>query len=218
MADIPSTWPDNYVDLQQQKTTSHYEQKVWPEYGKLSFETSGVVFYMNKNLITILDSPEVKQNPKIKIEELKSEISWELIWEKKEQFIQQLNKSKNQDIQNSIESWTIKNFEIPWSEKVAISLNWNNIDYIYNLDWTEYFDFQWRRNDYMRYGIFKTTLQKKWFEEKEEWWKYFLYRNNKQISNFSEEYLTWYLETADFTKEIGQTLSDIADQMEKEGR
>lgn len=355
MTDIPSTWPDNYVELIEQQIPSHYEQKVWPEYGKLSFEIWGVVFDMKKNLVTILNSPEVKQDPKREINELNEEIVEQLIqnlknlpdyewsrlqevvenWEleivktkpvsfQKQKFEIQVNESKyalyekwwnllyfvelnwdkyfnvdwvrkwvagwwieswielffwwkqvleewvyniyiwdrkvdinseeyreillicwaeqilllkelkelykqkisetlskikdNKQIESAIETWTIKTFEIPWSEKIAISLNWNNIDYIYNLDWTEYFDFQWRRNDYMRYGIFKTTLQKKWFEEKEVWWKYFLYRNNKHISNFSEEYLTWYLETADFTKEIGQTLSDIATEMERENK
>lgn len=216
MADVPSTWPDNYVELLDQQTPSHIEQKVGPEYGKLSFEIWGVVFDCKELVIKVLswcNDNTIKNESLAGRDELKQEIGGELIWEEKEQLYNKtseiLSKIKdNKDILSAIENWTIKTFEIPWSEKIAISLNWNNIDYVYNLDWTEYFDFQWRRSNWVRYSAYKWIMPD---DYKENWenWIFYLMKWNVKIDPFSQDWLSSYLSIAEYMKGLVSWLNKV---------
>ena len=195
MADVPSTWPDNYVELIDQQTPSHYEQKVWPEYGKLSFEIWGVVFDIKKNLITILDSQEVKEDSKRKREELKSEISWELVWEEKEQFILKLKELPDYEgskVKKAVENQTIEIKKIPWRDWYAIyeSKVWNLV-YITRLDWTQYENIDKFRNKDLFWAMIIWGFVRQWFkiEKDVDIWR--LYNKDwTEIPIYSDEYST----------------------------
>lgn len=56
----------------------------------------------------------------------------------KKEFIQKLKKLPDYNgskVQEAIEKWTLKIFNISWKDNFAISLNGTNLDYIFNKDW-----------------------------------------------------------------------------------
>lgn len=59
MADIPSTLPDNYVELHQQQAPSHYERVLWKEYPIQSQEVWGVIVDVKKWVATIIRKAEI---------------------------------------------------------------------------------------------------------------------------------------------------------------
>lgn len=198
MADVPSTWPDNYVELIDQQTPSHIEQKVGPEYGKLSLEIWGVVFDMKNNILTILNSPEVKENPQKEIQELKSEVGWELIWEAKEQFIQKLQDLPDYEwskVKEAVEKQTIEIKKIPGRDVYALyeSSEWNLV-YITNLDWSWYTNVDYfREKPFFEDGIV-SWYKKQWYKEvifNKKTWLWQLYNNKwEDIHIYSDEYMT----------------------------
>ncbi len=214
MADTP-TLPDNYVELRKQNKISHYEQKVWPEYGKLSFEMWGVVFDMKKNLVTILNSPEVKEEPKTKIEELKTEVSGELVWEEKERFIQKLKNLPDYEwskVKEAVEKWTIEIKKIPWIDGYAIyeSKVWNLI-YITYLDWEQYAniyklfnnkDFLW---DSMFWWYIKQGFSVK---RKKDFWEIYD-KNWIKILKHSNQYSIITLNAVNYIKEVINDINNI---------
>lgn len=212
MADIPSTWPDNYVELNQQQTPSHYEKILGKDYPVLSQKIWGVVFDMNKNLITILESPEVKQNPKREINELNNEIQ--------EKHSDSLSKIQdNEHIKTAIENWTIKVFETPSSEVLAISV-WSNLDYLYYKDWTLLFSFKWKRDDpALSYPAF-LWFSSRHFSEVDKWnWIYKIVVNWQELDPFSEdsinEYYKWWKFMEKMIKRM-QYMHDNWDTIQKE--
>ncbi len=195
MADVPSTWPDNYVELIDQQTPSHIEQKVWPEYGKLNFEVWGVIFDMKNNILTILNSPEIKENPKNEIQELKSEVSWELIWEAKEQFIQKLQELPDYEwskVQEAIEKQTIEIKKIPWRDGFAVyeSKVWNLV-YLTRLDSTRYTNVDYFRVTPWYEDALQAWYLRKWYSKIElNNWLWELYNKDwKKIEIYSDEYM-----------------------------
>lgn len=222
MAETPSTWPDNYVELNQQQIPSHYEQKVGPEYGKLSFEIWGVVFDMKKNLVTILNSPEIKEDPKREINELKSEISWELVWEEKEQFITKLQELPDYDwskVQEAIEKQTIEIRKIPWRDGYAVyeSKVWNLV-YITELDWTWYSNVDYFRTREFMWDLLQAGYLRNWYSKIElnEWlWKLFD-KEWKEVSIYSDEYMIATLNAINEMWDLWDEMMDYIEEIKKE--
>mgnify|MGYP007059939395 CR=1 FL=1 len=222
MAETPSTWPDNYVELNQQQTPSHYEQKVGPEYGKLSFEIWGVVFDMKNNILTILNSPEVKENPQKEIQELKSEVGWELIWEAKEQFIQKLQDLPDYEgskVKEAVEKQTIEIKKIPWRDWYAIyeSKVWNLV-YITKLDWSWYSNIDYFRTREYMWDLFQAWYLRKGYSKIElNNWLWELYNKDwKKVEIYSDEYMIATLNAINEMWDLGDEMSDYIQEIKKE--
>jgi hypothetical protein len=203
MSDIPSTWPDNYVELQENQTPSHYERILWKDYlmlSRFSIWTREIVYDAKKNVFSILELSETKRETDILREDFEQE------------FIKKLKeKTANQYILDAIEKWTFKVLEIPWKEKMALSLNWNNIDYIFNLDWTEFFDFKWRRDNPAKYSMFLGLSH--WnFIEIEKWnWVYKLVTNWNELEPLSKKSITEYHKWSIYMNKTIKTLEWVYD-------
>lgn len=141
--------------------------------------------------------------------------TWDLSEDLKKRFIEQLKKqTKNQDILKAIKEWTLVVKNIPWKDKIALSLNWTNLDYIYNNNWTEYFDFKWRRDDLTRYSAFLGFSH--WnFTEVTKWnWKYKIVVNGKELEVFSEESILEYYNWWKFMEKMINRMKYIQDNWE----
>ncbi len=191
MADFQAPkWPDSYQNHIDRPAIIRTAENlwVWPQMWKVVYDTKNWV-------ATIFVKWEAKKEA--------SELSEDL----KKWFIEKLKKqTKNQDILDAIKNWTLeiyktpsikwkelsfdvnwyaKNKETPWVIRFAISLKWDNVDYIYNTDWTEYFDYKWRRDDPIRYSAFRWFT---WIEEKNINGVNYIIKDWKQYKVFSKEY------------------------------
>lgn len=196
MADIPSTWPDNYVELIEQQTPSHYEKILGKDYPVLSQKIWGVVFDMKKNIITILDSPEVKQDPKREINELNEEIIEQLI-----QNLKNLPDYEWSRLQEVVENWELEivktkpvsfqkqKFEIQVNEsKYALYEKWWNLLYFVELNWDKYFNVDWVRKWVARWWIESWIELFFWWKQVLEEWVYNIYIWDRKVDINSEEY------------------------------
>ncbi len=197
MVETPSTWPDNYVEPINQQTPSHYEQFVWPEYGKLNFKVWDVVFDMKKNILTILNSPEVKQNTKAEIQELNEEL--------KQEFIEKLKKLPEYEwsrLQEVIEKWELEiiktepvsfkkqKLEIEvWDTKYALYEKWWNLLYFVELNWEKYFNVDWVRKWVAGWWIESWIEIYFWWKQVLENWIYNIYIWNRKLDLKSKEYM-----------------------------
>jgi len=152
MADIISTSPDfNHYEASKPKIEAI---STVPE--NLDNKTKNILIDTKNKTAVILVSAESRKQSK----ELKKEVEYS---NKEITFLKKFYSTTNNDeIKSSIEHKTIKIYEIEWTDKIAISLDWKNVDYIYNSDWTEYFDLKWRREDDTRKKIFEKIT---WLEE-----------------------------------------------------
>jgi len=131
----------------------------------------------------------------------------------KKEFIEVLkNKTKNQNILDSIEKWTLKIFNIPWKDKFAISLNGINVDYVFNKDWTQYFELFNRRQNNIKYAVFQWILKDLWLEEVLTNWIYILKKDWKKLNNFSNEYLLSLMLAIDKSLEYANILRNLKDK------
>lgn len=196
MAETPSTWPDNYVELIDQQTPSHIEQKVGPEYGKLSFEIWGVVFDMKNSILTILNSPEVKENPKKEISELNEEIIEQLIlnlknlpdyeWSRLKEVIERW---ELEIIKTKPVSFQKQKFEIQVNEsKYALYEKWWNLLYFVELNWDKYFHVDKVRKWIARWWIENGIEIFFWWKQVLENWIYNIYIWDRKVDINSEEY------------------------------
>jgi len=96
-------------------------------------------------------------------------------------------------LRQAIEKQTMQLFDIPWKEEIAISVDWNNVDFIYKSDWEKYFDFMDRRMDVMRYSAYKWVISDT-YKETESNWKYTLFKDWVEIETFSDKWLNSYFE------------------------
>jgi hypothetical protein len=116
------------------------------------------------------------------------------------------------ELKKEIESNSIKVFDIPWRDMIALSLNGDNVDYIYNLDWSEYFDFKWRRDNPVRYGAFMWATG---IEEKIIDWENYIIVNGKEYKVFTKDYYDILIETLDEFFEFWRFFKEVADEMKK---
>lgn len=196
MGDFNSTSPELYHQVNHNETPSHYERRL-DSFPAVSEKTWKVIIDTENNVATILVSGETKKETNELNEDLK------------QSFIKKLKETTtNEDIKDAIEKQTLKVVEIPWKEKIAISLNWNNIDYIYSLNWTEYFDFKWRRDDMIRYSAYRWVI-KRYYVENNENWTYYLSKWDKKLNSFSKEWLNEYLWIAEHINWLNEWLEEV---------
>jgi len=208
MSDIPSTWPDNSAVLQQIKAPFHYEQKVWAEYGNPCFEVWKAILKVKDKNITLITNPEKYselQNTKQQKEALSEDF--------KQKFIKKLKeKTDNKLILEAIEKWTLKVFktplkkwykldfddkwyakqvETPSIQRFTISLQWDNLDFILNVDWSIYFNFTSKRENLNKKAAFNWFT---WIEEKNINWVNYIIKDWKKYEVFTKEYYDILLE------------------------
>ena len=169
----------------------------------VSPKTWNLVFDTRNWVATIL----IKWETKKETGELNESLKKEFI-----QKLKQLPDYKWSKVQEAIEKWTIKVFIIPWKEKFAISLNWINIDYIFNKDWKQYFELINRRNNNIKYAIFQWILKDLWLEEVLVNWVYTLKKGWKKIDNFSNEHLLSIMSAVDKSLEYANILKSLKDE------
>ena len=193
MADwLPPKWPDYYQKPAIKKTA----ESLWlAEKPLISPEIWKVVIDTKTWVATIFLNWKTKE----KTDKLNDTL--------KKDFIETLKqKTKNKDILDAIKNETLQIFNIPWKDKFAISLNGANLDYIFNKDWTEYFDYKWRRDDPIRYSAFRWIT---WIEEKVIWWINYIVVDWKNYKVFTPEYYNILIEKIDFLKNFTKTLKSI---------
>lgn len=196
MADIISTSPDfNHYEASKPKIEV---VSTVPE--NLDNKTKNILINTSKNVATILVSVDAKSQTN----ELKKEIEYS---NSEKTLLKKIyTNSNNDEIKSSIEHKTIKIYEIEWTDKIAISLDWKNVDYIYNSNWTEYFDLKWIRINTNRYSSFKWLS---WINEFEENNKIYINYEWKKYNVFSKEYFNILLDRIKFINSFSDTLMSI---------
>ncbi len=200
MADIESTWPDNYVELNQLQTPSHYERKL-DSFSTVWEKTWRVIIDTENNVATILVSGETKQETNELNEILNKTI------------IQKLVNTNNQEIIASIENWSLKTIEIPWKERLAISLNWTDIDYISKYNWEIIFNLKKFKGTEMVWDMINVNLKDKYWVVFESW---SYYQEWKKISIYNETLLNWISEWVDIVLNFEKLLKEELEKREKE--
>lgn len=124
MSEINSDyWLEAYqIYNQDKKNPSHYEKKINIDENKTQFseEINATISESKENRVVLMYT----EKQKIFLEKL-----WKSIWNTKP------------DIQEAIESKTIRILKIDWEDKYSLSLNWNKItDYIYDNNFIEVFN------------------------------------------------------------------------------
>ena len=151
---------------------------------------------------------ELQSQTKEKTVKLQEEMQYS---EKQKEVLRKIYQSlweENPELKKSIETQSVKIFEVPNRDLVALSIDWKNVDYLYDLEWKEYFDFRWRRNDEMRYAAYKWLLAD-WINEKEQNWIYYIEKNNKKLNSFSEEWLIEYSDIAQHLINVTNWLEEV---------
>jgi len=123
---------------------------------------------------------------------------------------EQLN--SHDSLRQAIEKQTMQLFDIPWENKIAISVYGNNLDFLYNSDWTEYFDFLWRRSDKIKYSAFMWIM---WIEETSVNWDLYIIAEGQEYKVLTEEYFKVMLEKVQEFNEIWKFLYKVFLEMEK---
>lgn len=132
------------------------------------------------------------------------------------------------ELKKAIETQTVKIFEIPWKDLVALSLNWTNIDFLYHKDGEIGRDFYSKRQDIETYFnvitlsditeelfidwelIWVVDFIKKWGKEVPEWTKIVIVSEDwKPLNPFSEEGLNKYVEWWEYMDYIADELKWI---------
>ena len=200
MADFNSTSPELYHQVNHNETTSHYERRL-DSFPSVSEKTWRVIIDTENNVATILVSNETKKETNELNESLKQD------------FIKRLKtKTTREDVREAIERWNLKTIEIPWKERIALSLNWVDIDYISNLDWEIIFNLKKFKNTEMVWDMININLKDKYWILFENW-KYFL--NWKEISIYNDILLNWISEWVDIVLNIEKLLKEELEKREK---
>lgn len=152
-----------------------------------------VIIDINNLVAKIIVPAEARQQSK----ELKKEIDYS---NKEITFLKKLySTTNNSEIKLSIEHKTIKIYEIEWTDKIAISLDSKNVDYIFNNDWNLFFSFKWKRDDKkLAYPAFLGFSS--WdFSEVDKWnGIYKIIINWNEVSPLSKEWINEYYKWAKF--------------------
>ena len=189
MADFNhNSWPDNYQNNIDKPAIIKSAESlwVWPKTWKVIIDTKTWI-------ATILIKWETQKETKELNETLKK------------QFIEKLKLIKNQEIKTAIENWTLKAIEIPWRERVAISLNWTNIDYILDINWEVIFNLKKFINTEMVWDIININLKDKYWISLENW-KYML--KWKSIDIYNSLLLNWISEWVDIVLHFEKLLKE----------
>ena len=231
MSDIPSTWPDNSAVLQQIQTPSQYERVLGKESPIQSNRIKGVIIDVKDKNITIITNPEKYselQNTKQQTDALSEDFKQEFIEKLKE-------KTDNKLILEAIEKWTLKVFETPlikWYKLVfddkwyakqvetpsiqrfTVSLQWDNLDFILNVDWSIYFNFTSKRENLNKKAAFNWFT---WIEEKNINWVNYIIKDWKEYEVFTKEYYDILLEQVWHIENFSKLLMSIDfDKLQKE--
>lgn len=91
-------------------------------------------------------------------------------------------------------------------ENCCFPLDSKNVDFIFNEDWTEYFDLKWRREDKDRYASFKGLT---WIEEITEKNKSYIVYEWNRYEVFSKDYFALLLRRIKFINSFSDTLMSI---------
>lgn len=161
---------------------------------------------MKRPVITLMKeaSWKVKKRKAQIHSETAEKIKGVLLSPEKKAFLQKLYLSLKDTqplLKKAIENQTIQLFDIPERNLFALSLDWKNVDFLYEKSGKEYFDFYWSRSDIMRYSALMGISEEK-FPEKQDNWTFYLILEWKKIPNFSDTSLKEYSKWADYFKKI----------------
>lgn len=188
--------------------------EIWSEFQKpLSQEVVSVWFCKSPDFQKQFD--ELQTQTKEKTAKLQEEMQYS---EKQKEVLRKIYCSlweENPELKSAIETQSVKVFEVPNRDLVAVSIDWKNVDYLYDLEGKEYFNFEWRRNNEIKYTLFLKNLEKIWFEETKNNWIYELVKNWTIIKQFSDESLNWYTEVAELTQKVIQALDYFIENNKK---
>ncbi len=182
MADLNSTSPDIYHQVNNNETPTHYERRL-DSFPNVSEKTWKIIIDTENNIATILVSSETKQQTEALSEDFKQE------------FIEKLKKLPDFEwskVQEAIEKQTIEIKKIPDRNWYAIyeSKIWNLV-YITKLDWTRYTNVDYFRDTPWYEDSLQAWYIREWYSKitLENWlWK--LYNKNwKEILIYSDEYM-----------------------------
>ena len=123
---------------------------------------------------------------------------------------------ENPELKKAIETQTVKMFEVPGRDLVALSVDWRNLSAFYTNEWKYYFQMNLRREDIFKYTLFNKQIEKYWLEEiKDEKWNYILKKNWEELKTFSIKYYTALLEYVDFITGMFDFTRDLLEKKEQ---
>lgn len=213
MADTPSTLPDNFVIAEELKSQSQYERVVWIDY-PVSPETWKTVIDTQNKVATIIIAPEIKQNSKDWIAELKENF--------RETFIAKLKQLPDYEwskVQEAVENETVEIEKIPWRDWYAIyeSKDWNLV-YITKLDWSRYTNVDYfRTRPWYEDALMGGYIRKWYWKIKNEDWLWKLFDKEwKEIPIYSGEYMIATLNAINEMWEFAKGIVEEANKRRKE--
>jgi len=205
MADFISTSPE----FSHEPLTPKVEVVSWvPE--NIDNKTKNILIDTKNKTAVILVSAETRQQSK------------ELNDEFKKQFIEKLKHLPDYEwskVKVAIEKWTIEikktktiQYKYWWLElsidsKYAIYEKWWNLIYIVNNHWEKYINIDKLRNWFSN-AFLQTWLDLNWINQVKEWEKYNLYKWNKKIEIWSDEYEYYIIIASDISIQIANKIND----------
>lgn len=131
----------------------------------------------------------------------------------KKDFINKLKETTSiQNIKEAIDKETIKVIQIYWKDKLALSLKWNDLDYIFDLDWKMFFNLSKFKNTEMVWDMININLKDKYWITIQNW-DYTL--NWKKINIDNPILLKWILEWVNIVLNLEKLLYKEIQKREK---
>lgn len=122
---------------------------------------------------------------------------------------------ENPELKKAIETQTIKMFEVPGRDLVALSIDWRNVDYFFDLEWNIFVNIDKFRKSIFSENMPEILFKISWAKELNEDWIYNLYINWEKIPVFWKEYLkillSYFDMNFDFIKSL-QSYYKISDE------
>lgn len=173
------------------------------DWNKLLEDTRQKVEWLREKVLTE-EQKEILRNIYCNLPEQKEYAEWE-----------QLN--SHDSLRQAIEKQTVQLFEIAWKEQFVISIDWNNVDFIFDKSWEEYFSFFEVRN-WMLSTWYYRMLSKYWYEHSIINWKEVLHNtedSSRSFEHLSKEHIITMSEIAFSLKELWWKVLDSIDKLRK---
>lgn len=185
MSDIPSTWPDfqNLVELQPKVQ----EVRRIESFPKLSFPVWTLVIETWGRVDYVLTAWGLRDERK----GLKEEVNFEV---KQKEILRKIYQNlweNNPELKKAIENQTIKIFEVPNRDLVALSIDGKNVDYLYDLEGRLVVDMLSNLNEeFLPYYIL--NMREVWYELSfENWVVIFTHLKKEKINNDFTYTIVW---------------------------
>ena len=159
---------------------------------------------------------ELQSQTKEKTARLQEEMQYS---EKQKEVLRKIYQSlweDNPELKSAIENQSVKIFEVPNRELIALYNEWGNLLYFSRVTWEKYFNLEKIRNWLLKGWLEIWYNRLSWVEQKIIDWKFLLFRWENEITINSEEYILIVLKSADLILQFQKDVSEEIKRRKKE--